>query len=190
MSQDNFIQIKNLELVEKRLKNIPNGVEKAVSRTINKTIRSLKKELKQEVVKNYGITSTNIEKALTVNYAYSTKLHGNIKSRAPLISLYKFLKSKNKNEIFVVIKRKEGKKKVVGKSQLKGKPFIATMGNGHSGIFQRKESGTLKELKTLSIPQMLGSKTVMEYLEKNKKIDEILEKNLDIEIEKILKGYV
>lgn len=62
--------------------------------------------------------------------------------------------------------------------------------NGHKGIFQRKEDNRIQELKTLSIPQMLGSKTIMEYIKNSGKVDDILEKNLEREINRILKGHV
>ena len=64
------------------------------------------------------------------------------------------------------------------------------MKNGHKGIFQKKENRKIEELKTLSIPQMLGSESVMEYIRSNNEVDNVLEKNLRREVNRILKGYV
>ena len=111
-----------------------------------------------------------------------------------MLSLHKFFSSKKADgTIYVRVKKREKRKVVKGKSNLFGKPFIATMKNGHRGIFQRKstnrkESTRIQDLKTVSIPQMLGSKSIQEYIDK--KAPEILEKNMDREIERILKGYL
>ena len=148
MSREDFIEIRNLAKVEKLLKDIPNGVEKATSSAINRSLVTLKKNVKKEVTDNYGIKSTEVEKAMVVQKAIPMKITGSIKSRSPLLSLYKFLKSNNENEIKVLIKKTSGTQRVRGKKNLKGKPFIARMKNGHKGIFQEKESGKIEELKT------------------------------------------
>ena len=186
MSREDFIEIRNLAKVEKLLKDIPKGVEKATSSAINRSLVTLKKNVKD----NYGIKSTEVEKAMVVQKATLTKITGSIKSKSPLLSLYKFLKSNNENEIKVLIKKTSGTQRVRGKKNLKGKPFIARMKNGHKGIFQKKENRKIEELKTLSIPQMLGSESVMEYIRSNNEVDNVLEKNLRREVNRILKGYV
>lgn len=190
MSREDFIEIKNLAKVEKLLKDIPKGVEKATSSAINRSLVTLKKNVKKEVTDNYGIKSTEVEKAMVVQKATLTKITGSIESKSPLLSLYKFLKSNNENEIKVLIKKTSGTQRVRGKKNLKGKPFIARMKNGHKGIFQKKENRKIEELKTLSIPQMLGSESVMEYIKSNNEVDNVLEKNLRREVNRILKGYV
>lgn len=199
--EENFLEIKDLERAKKLLENIPNGVERAATRAINKSIITLKKDLKKEVTKNYGIKSTDVEKSLSTKKATFTALNGVIKSKSRVISMYKFFKSQTQKNITVLIKRSEGRKKVKGKTNLNGAPFIARMSNGHHGIFQRnnkvrKVQGKnkmystqgLTQLNTLSIPQMLGSNSVMEYIRSNG-AEKILEKNFDNEVDKILEGY-
>lgn len=190
MSREDFIEIRNLAKVEKLLKDIPNGVERATSSAINRSLVTLKKNIKKEVTDNYGIKSTEVEKAMVTQKASWTSLRGNIKAKSPLLSLHKFLNSTNNDKIYVIVKKIDGKKKVQGKKNLKGQPFVARMMNGHKGIFQRKENRKIQELKTLSIPQMLGSESVMEYIKSNNEVDILLEKNLEREINRILKGYV
>lgn len=190
MSRENFVEIKNITKVQNLLKEIPNGVERAVSSAINRSLITLKQDVKKEVTSNYGINSTELEKAMITKKATWTNLKGNIKAKSPLLSLHKFLKSANDKGIYVLIEKNHGKRKVQGNSNLKGQPFIARMKNGHKGIFQKKEKRKLQELKTLSIPQMLGSETIMEYLHNSGKVDEILEKNIEREIKRILKGHV
>ncbi len=190
MPREDFIEIRNLAKVEKLLKGIPNGVERATSSAINRSLVTLKRDIKKEVTDNYGIKASDVEKAMITQKATWTNLRGNIKAKSPLLSLHKFLNSTNNDEIYVLVKKIDGKRKVQGKKNLKGQPFIARMMNGHKGIFQRKEDNRIQELKTLSIPQMLGSKTIMEYIKNSGKVDDILEKNLEREINRILKGHV
>lgn len=197
---DNFIEVKNIEKAQKLLENIPKGIERATTRAINRSLTTLKKDLKKKVTSEYGIKSTELEKKMSVRKATFTTLSGSIYSKAPTISLYKFFKSSTTRGISVLVKKSDGRKIVNGNPRLRGRPFIAKMKNGHIGIFQRshrtrknnagKEVSVIQDLKTLSIPQMLGSKTIMEYINDSRETEKLIEKNLDKEIEKILKGYL
>lgn len=200
------VEIKNLERAQKLLSGVKNGIERATSSAVNRSITTIKKDLKKEVIKNYVITSSEVEKTLSVKKANFKKPFGFINSKSERLSLYKFFSSKKSDgTIFVKVKKKNGRKKVQGKENLLGKPFIARLKTGHTGIFQRSEKTSLKkiisksgkekekevpiikDLKTVSIPQMLGTDSVQDYV--NEKAPEILEKNLDKEIDRILKGY-
>lgn len=188
------VEIKNLERAQKLLSGVKNGIERATSSAVNRSITTIKKDLKKDVTSNYAIKSSEIENKLSVKKATFSNTTGYITSKAPLLSLHKFFSSKKADgTIYVRVKKREKRKVVKGKSNLFGKPFIATMKNGHRGIFQRKstnrkESTRIQDLKTVSIPQMLGSKSIQEYIDE--KAPEILEKNLDKEIDRILKGYL
>lgn len=187
-----FIEIKNLDKAQRLLSGIKNGVERATSSAINRSIITIKKDLKKDVTSNYAITSTEVEKTLSVKKANFKSPIGFIKSKSPRLSLYKFFKSKKADGTLLVrVKKREKRKSVTGNSKLYGRPFLATMKNGHRGIFQRKSQSrksTIQDLKTVSIPQMLGAETIQEYV--NDKASEILEKNFDREIDRILKGHL
>lgn len=187
-----FIEIKNLDKAQRLLSGIKNGVERATSSAINRSIITIKKDLKKDVTSNYAITSTEVEKTLSVKKANFKSPIGFIRSKSPRLSLYKFFKSKKADgTLLVKVKKREKRKAVVGKVNLYGRPFLATMKNGHRGIFQRKASdreATIQDLKTVSVPQMLGTESVEEYVED--KAPKILEKNFDREIDRILKGHL
>ena len=187
-----FIEIKNLDKAQKLLSGIKNGIERATSSAVNRSIITIKKDLKKDVTSNYAITSKEVEKTLSVKKANFKSPIGYIRSKSPRLSLYKFFKyKKSDGTLLVRVKKREKRKVVVGKDNLYGRPFLATMKNGHRGIFQRKASNrkaTIQDLKTVSIPQMLGTKSVEEYVED--KAPKILEKNLDREIDRILKGHL
>lgn len=191
MSND-FIEIKNLDKAQRLLSGIKNGVERATSSAINRSITTIKKDLKKDVTTNYAITSTEVEKTLSVKRANFKTPIGYIRAKSPRLSLYKFFKTKKADGTLLVrVKKREKRKEVIGKTNLYGRPFLAIMKNGHRGIFQRKgksRESTIQDLKTVSIPQMLGTETVQEYVEN--KAPKILEKNLDREIDRILKGHL
>lgn len=200
---DNFIEVKNIEKVEELLKDIPHGTEKAATRAINRTVTTLKKELKKKVSSEYGIKSGDIEKELQVSKAKYSNLTARIVAKGPTISLHRFFKSNTRKGITVLIKKVDGRKIVSGKPNLVGKAFLAKMRSGHTGIFQRNHktrkvqyknrsynAAGITELKTLSIPQMLESDSIMSYLSKDDGITKVLEKNFEREIDKVLKGYV
>ena len=189
---NDFIEIKNLDKAQRLLSGIKNGVERATSSAINRSITTIKKDLKKDVTSNYAITSTEVEKTLSVKKANFKSPIGFIRSKSPRLSLYKFFKSKKADGTLLVrVKKREKRKSVTGNSKLYGRPFLAIMKNGHRGIFQRKSQSrksTIQDLKTVSIPQMLGTETIQEYV--NDKATEILEKNFDREIDRILKGHL
>lgn len=64
MPREDFIEIRNLEKVEKLLKDIPNGVERATSSAINRSLVTLKRDIKKEVTDNYGIKASDVEQWL------------------------------------------------------------------------------------------------------------------------------
>ena len=72
--------------------------------------------------------------------------------------------------------------------------FVARMGSGHTGIFERTGGMTghdkdeVEELYGPSVPQMLGSEEVAEKL--TKEAMESFEKDLDHAILAILSGYM
>lgn len=201
------IEVQNLDKAQKLLSGIENGVERAVSSAINKSIITIKKDLKKDVISNYNIKSSEVEKKLSIKKATFNHTMGFLNSKSGLLTLHKFFSSRKPDgTLYVKVKKKGGKKKVKGKDTLKGKPFIATMKNGHTGIFQRtyrtmqkeftyksgkkvkREVAAIEDIKTLSIPQMLGTNSVQEYV--NEKAPDIVEKNLEKEIDRILKGYL
>jgi len=184
------IEMIGMKRVQSFLNGVENGTERAVTVGINKTLTKLKTMAKKRVTEEYAIKSGEIEKTLSIRKANFSTLSGTLYSKSPAIALHKFLKSKKKSNLTVVIKKKEGAKSVNGLSKYNGRPFLATMKNGHSGIFQRKGKRPypIKELYSLSIPQMLGHESMKEYVEAEG--GALLENLVMKEVSRILKGYL
>lgn len=184
------IVIINLDRVKNLLSGIHEGAERAATTAINRSLISIKKEMKKKVTQEYDIKSTDIERTLAVKKATFSRLSGTIISKSPRIALYKFLKGTSGNDIKVRIKKSEGTKIVRRNPKNLGNPFLANMKNGHRGIFQRKikSSYPIKENYSLSIPQMLGYKGIGEFV--MEKGNTLIEKAIEREVERILRGYV
>lgn len=194
---EHFLEVKNLEVAEAMLRGIPNGIERAVAGTVNKALGKVKTEMKAKVTSEYNIKKMEVEKLLVLQKANFSTLRGTISARSYRTPLSKFIGTHSrKNGIKVRVKKTEGFKNSQGKERLFGKPFVANVETGHEGtqhmgIFQRKtQKGRypIEQLYTVSISEMLGSKTVSEYaVEKGQ---DYLEQIMAKEVDRILKGYV
>ena len=197
-----FLEVKNLEKAEAMLKNIPNGIEIAITGTINKTLVKVKSEIKKKVSKDYNVIKKDVDKDLKIRKANFATLTGTISARYPREPIIRFLASSSKRNTKVKIKKTEKSKVLNGKPEYVGKPFITILQNGHIGIFQRKSNERkrtskgknigkkqtpIDQLYTISISEMIASESVSKYaMEQGEKyIETILEK----EINRILLGY-
>lgn len=197
-----FLEVKNLEKAEAMLKNIPNGIEIAITGTINKTLVKVKSEIKKKVSKDYNVIKKDVDKDLKIRKANFATLTGTISARYPREPIIRFLASSSKRNTKVKIKKTEKSKVLNGKPEYVGKPFITILQNGHIGIFQRKSNERkrtskgknigkkqtpIAQLYTISISEMIASESVSKYaMEQGEKyIETILEK----EINRILLGY-
>lgn len=183
---------KELERAKKDLACIEQGIEKAVSSAINKTLVNIKTEAKKKIQSEYNIKSRDIEKTFKIYKANYSKLTGTVESKGHSYSAFKFITGyTNDRRIKVKIKKSRGTVIFTGKKKYKTNPFVATMGSGHTGIFQRENQArdaSIKESYSLSIPQALGGKEVNEFVQEEGA--KHLAKNLDREVERILRGYV
>ena len=122
-----FLEVKNLEKAEAMLRNIPNGVERAITGTINKTLVKVKSEIKKKVSKDYNIIKKDVDKDLRIRKATFSTLTGTISARYPREPLIRFLASGNKRNTKVKIRKTEKSKILNGKPEYVGKPFITIL---------------------------------------------------------------
>lgn len=205
--ENNFIELKNLDRAEKLLSGIPNGVQRALTASINKSLITLRKELKKKVSADYKVRATIVDNTMSIKKATWSSLAGTISSKGRPLNLVKFFSSINQKNIYVKIKKSGGRKIVTGSPKKIGRAFMATMDNEHRGIFQKVNKKVKKvvkrkngpkvikvhkivELRTVSISQMLGNENIMQYYFQNEEVEKMVEKNLEKEIDRILKGYL
>ena len=93
-----FLEVKNLEKAEAMLRNIPNGVERAITGTINKTLVKVKSEIKKKVSKDYNIIKKDVDKDLKIRKATFSTLTGTVSARYPREPIIRFLASSSKKK--------------------------------------------------------------------------------------------
>lgn len=187
-----------IEGIDKALKLFdPNVVRKAVRSTVNKLHRQAKTVSSKEVRKVYNISAAELRKKLKFKTATLSDLTSVIFIHGRPISLSKFKAKQLKNKMVVTFKvKKQG-----GRQRINA--FMATMPNGHVGVFWRKGSKRLTtkgryagtktkrqpifEGKTVSIPQMYDNPKVFKAIEDliKSKSGKILDNELEFFLGKV-----
>lgn len=194
------IEVPSIGTIEKRLGKLRARAPQALYRAINDAVSGAFTEEKKAASEKYNVAQKNVAPTLRKAKASKSNLKGAVISTGKRIPLYDF-KNKDGDPISVAVKKGNSMKPLNGDP----KAFIATMKNGHIGIFERK--GTLqkgrktrrpgvqrtvnkhneriRQLHSLSVPQMLKDEKMMGRIE-DKAMD-VLQKRLEHHIDYILK---
>lgn len=188
-------QIKNLQEVRRNLENIKAAGEKAVKRTVSDIRSRAPGWVSQEVAAVYGIKKGEINPAGKGAKAGSISVHGETIDNLQLVYSGRVLTPTH----FGMTPRsrpasqpggrprKYTVKAAVFKGQKKTLGSNVFLGGSASIPFKRVGSGRLpiKAVKTLSVPQMVGSDRVMPQVEK--RLNEEIEKRLDNNVKNAMK---
>ena len=173
------ITVVGLEEVQQLIEDMPEVGKKTLATSINRTVTHLKSVVSQTVrtfstVKaKYAKSSMIVPKKARVNSLNSSLVITG--KRIPLIGYQARQTKKGVNaRIFKA-----------GELKLRPRAFIATMKNGHKGVFWRKYARgdklvgrlSITELTDLSIPELVNDSRVWEDLQDE--ADETLQKELD-----------
>ena len=186
------VDARGIEQAQELLKDIPGATKKAVSTALRKSLRNAKKEAVKKVRERY-----TIRKAGYVSRTIKMKVEnmtGILSSKGPVNDLSYF-----KTNPKTVPKRRPPKGKYLYSQVVKGEggtiahAFLAKMRSGHIGVFQRVGHGAnnaslpIEKLSGPSTPQMLGSPTVADFIQK--RMEERLAVNVEHEVNAFLMGY-
>lgn len=162
-----------------RIKSLDKDTKKAFYRAQNKGVRKFRTEEAKEVRKIYTkVKKSDVTKATKLKLASMSNLTAEVKVSGSLLpiqdALLRTKKRTKKGTIKVSIKNNTTK--TLNPSG--NKPFLMTV-NGKTIVMQRKtkKKYPLKQIKTLSIPQMVGNIKVSESLVKI--TQETIEKEFD-----------
>lgn len=178
------IEAMNLEQVERKLGAFKQKAPKVLKLAVNDTARKARSRLAKEAQKKYAIKGVALNKYMHIKFGSNSNPAATIYVKSKTIPLYKFKRRSGTlgsgryfNPTLKRYQIGKGGRGAQGQ-QLKDsslrafelddgggkrKAFIASMGSGHTGIFQRragKKRGDKKEVKELmgsSIPVMIGS---------------------------------
>lgn len=201
-----------LDHATKVLAGIPDGVNKAIRSALPRTVSSLRGESVRAIQTKYDISAANIrsKQNISIKYSYGAVSEAYIMFSGRKIPLYRYNgtspKNPTVNESKTVMVSIDGTLKpmhpgvAAAAHQLKGTSptkfqdaFIARMGSGHVGIFERTGGVTssgrdqIKELQGSSVPQMLGNESVQNHLAD--RASQKFEERMEHEILRILNGW-
>lgn len=176
-----------LERAEVLLKNIPNGVSRAIVPALNRAAEGARADAVKKVRERYYIKASDVRAAIKITKATYESQAAIVHASGQPIPLSKFRitpakppAKRRKSPIIVRVVRGEG-------GPVKG-AFVARMRSGYIGIFHRAGRARLPIVQRFgpSVPQMLGHESVVNYIEQ--RAQELLESRLEHEIERLLRG--
>lgn len=198
----------------KLLAGVEGGVEKAVRSAMTKAVKRLQKANVNAVRERYAISAANIRENenVRVSYSYDSGVQATVRFSGARIPLFRFdgasprQPTRDTSGRLPVMFGEDHWRMLYPSVAASGhalkstsptrfeRAFVARMGTGHLGIFERTGGMTsrgkdeLEELFGPSVPQMLGSEDVEKTL-----ADEAMqsfEKDLDHDVLAILSGYM
>lgn len=177
-----------IERVNTLLADVPKGAEKVFSLSMNRGLSRIKTQALRRVRTVYAVNSSDLSNVTTIrmNKASTGNLAGYVSFSGVKIPLYKFK----------VTPTKQGTGKTVTASLKKGSSgtpfenaFIAEMGSGHTGVFERvgKNRFPIEEKMGLSAAQMVSNENIID--EMKTEVQELVNERLIHEMNSILNGY-
>jgi len=182
------VDAKQLKRAEELLKNIPNGVSKAIVNAINRAAVGARTDAVRKVRDRYFIRAKDVRETIEIEKATYSNQAAIIHAKGSPLALSKFKirpskppKKRRKKPVVARVVRGEKGGAIPG-------AFVARMQSGHIGVFKRAGKARLPihELYGPSVPQMLGHKSVITFVEE--RAQERLEERLEHEIERLLRG--
>ncbi len=201
MIVDAKIDKKDVAKINKAFKNISQEMPSTLSKALNNTAKEVRKELVKETKKQYKIKTSAFNREATIQKATPSILTAIIKVSGTVNELKDFSVSPAKYTIGKerpdILKAKVKKKGRFKELEVRGaKAFFVKFRSGHISIAQRvpgkkMKSNSKKELvKKLLSPSLAiimgNEETVYGTVKGN--VDEILHKNLEKQIEKVMRN--
>lgn len=178
---------KQIERAEELLKNIPDGVSKAIVNAINRAAEGARTDAVKKARERYHVKAKDIRKTIEIERATYENQAAIVRAEGSPLALSKFKITPSKPP------QKRRKKPVIARViRGEGGPipgaFVARMKSGHIGVFKRagKSRLPITQLFGPSVPQMLGYETVTAFVEE--RAQERLEQRLEYEIDRLLRG--
>ena len=188
-----YIEIDYAEIEKKlkKLENIPKASKKALKNTLNMVVKpKSKKNMKdfsmEELQKEYTIKKSKVKSRVEIKKATISRLSASVETRDRPMGLTYFKTRTHKKPVKKGSAPAKAQVKKSGSLKQIPKAFIATMPNGHKGVFWRisKKRTKLKQGFGPGASQMLANEKVKTNIanEMSRRFNE----EFDKEIEKII----
>lgn len=204
----------SLDRAEKMLAGFPGGLDKAIKSAMARSLSHLRTSSTKEIRKVYAISAAALRSEENIKSRYTYRpgvgISGDVLFSGHKIPLYRYdgtspvRPTQDTSKTFNALINGQWRQThpgvaAAGHQKVSTSPtqfesdFIATMANGHTGMFHRTGGATstgkdaIQERMGRSVPQMLGDEDVQQALvdETMKKFDERLEH----EINAIINGW-
>ncbi len=175
------VDVTGIREVERQLGELKNKAPVALCRAINDAVSKTRTEMKKVPQDEFHVQQKGVYKELKPHKASRSNLKGAVSASGERIDLYKFKRSLAGGIVKAAV-IKANSPKTLEKGEKRA--FIATVGNGHKGIFERqgiikkrktrkdglssritKHNESIRELTGLSAPQMLNNEGAMHHIE-------------------------
>jgi hypothetical protein len=178
------LSIEHMERLEAALSETPEKIPRAASRAINRAAYTARTEAARKAREEYVVRHGEVINTIKIYPANEGDLSASVISKGSVVPLIKFKVSpktpqpKRKKPLTAMVKRGEGGPIA--------RAFTAQMKSGYIGVFQRVQKPRLpiRQLYGPSIPQMIGSEKVSQWVEE--KAQEKLSERLEHEINRAL----
>lgn len=194
-----------LERANKVLAQIPDGAKRAIQSAMPRAVSHLRKKATERIRERYAISAGNVRanQNITVSYQAGNGMIAQVRFSGSKIPLFKFEGASPKGPSYdrshlvpgmtgngwkMVPTGKPASGHVLASTgpQLFAHAFVATMSNGHTGIFERNGKG-ISEIMGVSVAQMVGNEEVANKLIKD--ASEKFEERMEHEISRLLNGF-
>ncbi len=177
-----------LKRAEELLKDIPNGVNKAIVNAVNRAAQGARTDAVKKARERYYVKAKDVRKTIELKRATYENQAAIVRAEGSPLALSKFRITPRQPP--ARRRKKPVKAKVLrggGGGEIPG-AFVAQMESGHIGVFVRagKPRLPIKEKFGPSVPQMLEHESVTEYVEERAR--EILEQRFEHELNRLLRG--
>lgn len=191
------VKIDGVEAAKKALADFPNRVPGVVSSAINRSLTNVGSNIRKEVRANYEIKARDVSATLKRSNSTRSTLSGSIKSTGRPIPLDRFkvspktVQPKRKRQLNITIK-KGSVKQITGAfvANIHGiKIFTRTgkFGVASKGSYEGTRREGIERKFSLSVPQMIGSKSVSKTIEVRGQ--QMFRRRLTHGVNQIMKGY-
>lgn len=181
------VDASSIERAQKLLQGLPGAAEKVADSAIRRSMKGAKADAAKEVANRYFVTQKEVKSTVSVRVS---RMAAELLSTGRVTGLYKYKTKPSSPEGQLSYTRR---KKYLYANVVKGEggtvahAFVAKMASGHTGVFQRRPDGSLRELYGPSIPQAMTRQEVSDLITQG--IEKRLAKNVDHEVNAFLMGY-
>ena len=175
------------EEIRRVLAHIPGGAEKAVMRGLNRALEGARTEALKDIRDRYTISPDIVKASMHILKASPGRLVATLVSRGSGIpvSLFKTSDPVSQKGIPVKLRANATSEIKRGQSRQWSHGFLARM-RGRTGFFMRLKGNRIKEVTSLSVPQMLGVDVIL--TEVLNVAGERLDREIDHQVKFLLEG--